>query len=121
MDYTLRMRGIIVGRSALEARDPARRVARGPFRPALGYELLQPVFRLHADAVTDEGEVRDPERLARYEAARERLAFELVDAAGRAVRIGRVLIVDRTEERGPSALELEVASDDPAFWEERAH
>src|SRR5688572_8546954 len=41
MSYTLTMAGVIVGRSELEMRDAAARIARGAFRPGLGYELAQ--------------------------------------------------------------------------------
>ena len=71
MSFILRMSGVIVGRSELETRDAARSgVARGAFRPGLGYELAEPVFALF-DSAGD-----DPEALARYRKAREALRLD---------------------------------------------
>ena len=75
MSFTLTMSGVIVGRSELETRDPARRVASGVFRPGLGYELAQPVFDLYAAAG------QDADALARYRTARDALRLQLADSS----------------------------------------
>src|SRR3954471_9411360 len=103
------MHGVIVGHSDLEQRDASVGRAWGRFRPGLGYELVQPIFRLFSEAVPmPGGEPRDREKLERYHAARDRLGLELVDAEGRVVRTSAIHIADYTAERGKEALELEV-------------
>src|SRR4029079_1979221 len=90
----LTMSGVIVGRSELETRDPARRVASGVFRPGLGYELAQPVFDLYASAG------HDADALARYRKARDALRLQLADSSGAAVAVRQVDI-----RRDPQAAE----------------
>ena len=46
MRHTLKLQGIIVGHSDLEEVDAADRRVWGHFRPGIGYELVQPIFRL---------------------------------------------------------------------------
>jgi hypothetical protein len=111
MSFTLRMSGVIVGRSELETRDAARRIARGAFRPGLGYELTEPVFALY-DRAGD-----DVEALARYEKARDALRLELTDSSGTAVNVRGVHIRrDVRAAAGEPALVLEIESDDPLVW-----
>ena len=117
MSYTLKMRGIVVGWSELERGDAGARVATGVLRPGHGYELVEPIFRLYAEAVPRGADApRDPETLARYEAARERLALELFDARGRAVPAERLHVTDYASPDGSP--ELEVITDDARFWAE---
>ena len=51
MKHTLKLHGVIVGHSDLEHSERGVGRAWGAFRPALGYDLVQPVFRLYAKAV----------------------------------------------------------------------
>jgi hypothetical protein len=120
MDYVVRMRGIIVGRSTLARADAEAREASGPFRPGIGYDLVQPVFRLYSEArPRDSDAAADEAKLARYEAARAKLGLELHDATGGSYAVRAVHVRDYTEEEGRDALELVVCTDDPRFWSER--
>ena len=117
MRHTVKLHGVIVGHSELERRDSAARRAWGRFRPGLGYELVQPVFRLFSEAVPmPGGEPRDEEKLARYHAARDRLGLELVDASGRTIGTSAIHIADYTTLTGNDELELEVLVSDEEFW-----
>ena len=105
MPYTVRMRGVIVGRSDLERSDAAEGRRAGAFRPGPGYDLVQPVFRLHAEATDGSaGDVTDPIKLDRYYRARDALRLELVDSAGKTIPTSSIHIIDR----GTPAIELEV-------------
>jgi hypothetical protein len=118
VSYVLKLRGVIVGRSELEHRDVGASLASGEFRPGLGYELVQPVFRLFTEAVGGTtASPNDEAKLERYHRAREALPLELFDGAGRRLETGRIHIADRTEEEGPKAIALEVVVSDPTFWE----
>jgi hypothetical protein len=119
MRHTLRLHGVIVGHSELENVDPDLGRAWGAFRAGLGYELVQPVFRLFAQAVPEDGSARDQALLERYYTARDALQFELQDANGRAIRTSAVHIVDYTIESGPTALQLDVLISDEAYWGQR--
>ena len=111
MSFTLRMSGVIVGRSELETRDATRSLARGAFRPGLGYELAEPVFMLFEQAAGS------ADALARYRKAREALRLELQDSSGRLVAV-RDLHIRRNVASGmpASGLTLEVETDDPLMW-----
>lgn len=120
MSYTLKMRGVIVGRSSLERADAATRVATGAFRPGLGYDLVQPVFRLYAEAVPDpDAPPVDDEKLRRFRAAVGRLGLELFDREGRRVETSSIHVFDYVAERGTDTLQLEVVTEDAAFWAAR--
>jgi hypothetical protein len=108
MSYTLTMSGVIVGRSDLEVRDADRRVARGVFRPGLGYELAQPVFDLKHEANGD------PEMLERYRRARDALRLQLTDAAGAVIEVSELHI--RREPSAASEYVIEVRSNAPELW-----
>ena len=112
MRHTVTLHGVIVGHSDLERVDLSLGRAWGPFRPGLGYELVQPVFRLFREAVPMQGgEPRDQEKLARYHAAREKLGLALVDAGGKVIPTTAIHIADY-----PSGLELDVLIADDAYW-----
>jgi len=116
--HTVKLRGVIVGHSELEQRDAVERRAWGRFRPGLGYELVQPVFRLFTEAVPmPGGEPRDEVKLARYHAARDKLGLELVDASGKRIETAAIHIADYTALKGKDELELEVLVSDEEFWE----
>ncbi|MDB4878443.1 MAG: hypothetical protein JWM41_4889 [Gemmatimonadetes bacterium] len=91
----------------------------GAFRPGLGYELVQPVFRLFADAVPRSGSPTDDAMLARYHKSRDALALALFDAEGHPIHMSAVHIADYTVEEGPAALELDVLIKDDAYWARR--
>jgi hypothetical protein len=111
MSFTLSMSGVIVGRSDLETRDPETHIARGVFRPGLGYELTQPIFALYAGSATD------PDTLSRYRKARDALRLALTDAAGAPVSLRELHIrPDSAAGSQSSRLVLEIETDDPAVW-----
>ena len=115
--HTVKLHGVIVGHSDLEQRDVSARRAWGRFRPGLGYELVEPVFRLFVQAVPlPGGEPMDEALLERYHAARDRLGLELVDATGRTIETAGIHISDYTKVKGKDGLELEVLVKDDEFW-----
>ncbi len=115
MTYTLRLHGIAVGRSDLKRVDPEAGFARGTFNPATGYQLVQDVFRLYADAVPETpGAVADPEKLQRYYKARDALQLEVIDPDGNVVPETTVHVYERAGSDDP--LELEVHIADAGFW-----
>lgn len=119
MRHTVKLQNVIIGWSDLEQRDPSLRRASGRFRPGVGYELVQPVFRLFSEAVPlPGGEPMDAEKLDRYHAARDKLGLVLEDAAGRAVATSVIHIADYTARNGKDSLELDVLVTDDRFWAE---
>jgi len=126
MRHTLRLQGVIIGHSELEHVDPGTHRAWGNFRPGMGYELIQPVFRLFSRAVPRDDVLDDPNAgardhamLDRYYQAREKLPLVLEDADGRAIRTTTIHIADYTVEEGSAALELDVLIADDEYWERR--
>lgn len=121
MRHTVRLHGVIVGHSELEHAEPGLGRAWGSFRPGLGYELVQPVFRLYARAMPrgDAEAGKDNEMLERYYKARDALRLELQDADGRTIRTSAIHIADYTVEEGTGALELDVLISDEAYWKRR--
>lgn len=118
MRHTVKLKGVIVGHSELESVDESLGRAWGTFRPGLGYELVQPVFRLFSGAVPmPGGEPRDQEKLARYHAARDRLGLSLVDANGKVIKTTAIHIADYLEEKGQ--LDLDVLISDEKYWKSR--
>jgi hypothetical protein len=111
MSFILRMSGVIVGRSELETRDATRNVARGAFRPGLGYELAEPVFMLLDQAGGD------ADALSRYRKALEALRLELEDSSGSSIAV-RDLHIRRAAHAytGAPVLTLEVDTVDPLIW-----
>ncbi len=120
MRHTLKLHGVIIGSSELEHVEPELGRAWGGFRPGLGYEMVQPVFRLFAQAVPRDGSAKDKEKLDRYYKARDALRLELEDAGGHVVRTSAVHIADYTVEEGEAALELDVLISDDGYWERRS-
>jgi hypothetical protein len=121
MRHTLKLNGIIIGHSDLEEVDALDRRVWGQFRPGLGYELVQPIFRLFTEATPmPGGEPRDQIKLARYLAARDALPLELVDDRGTPIATAGIHIADYSESRGPEALSLDVLITDDAYWAARA-
>ena len=107
MSFTLKMSGVVVGRSELENRDATRRVASGVFRPGLGYDLVQPIFDL-LETAGDSAEV-----MSRYRKSRDALRLQLTDLSGSVLTV-RELHIRRNA--GSGAPMLEVETDDPLFW-----
>jgi hypothetical protein len=101
--------GIKLGRSDLEREDTAKGVRRGVFIPSPAYELVEPVFRLYAEAVPDgSAHPADEDKLARYYKARDSLPLELVDGTGRVIPTRVIHIGDFRADSGAEAIELEV-------------
>jgi len=119
MRHTVRLHGVIVGHSELEYIEPDIGRAWGRFLPGPGYDLVQPVFRLFAQAVPGDG-TQNKALLARYYSARDALALELIDADGNAIKTSAIHIQDYTIEEGPTAIALDVLVSDEKYWEERA-
>ncbi|HEX8945383.1 MAG TPA: hypothetical protein VF785_19755 [Gemmatimonadaceae bacterium] len=119
MRHTIRLQSVIVGHSDLENIEPELGRAWGAFRPGLGYELVQPVFRLFAKAVPRDGSPKDAEELERYYAARDALQLRLEDADGQLIRTSAIHIADYTIEEGSGALELDVLISEDRYWQQR--
>lgn len=117
VSYSVRMRGVEIGASDLEHFDANVGVAYGTFRPGAGYELVQDIFRLYAEASpeTPTGG-RDEESLERYYRARDALGLELVDARGRLVPTSAIDVSDYSREAGTEAYEVFVYLADPSGW-----
>ena len=117
MRHTVKLQNVTIGWSDLEERDPGGQRAWGRFRPGVGYELVQPVFRLFSEAVPlPGGEPMDEEKLSRYHAARDKLGLVLEDASGRRIETSAIHISDYTARNGKDALELDVLVRDERFW-----
>lgn len=118
--HTVKLHGVAVGYSDLEDIDPALGRARGRFRPGIGYDLVQPVFQLFAQAVPSPGgAVVDAEKLERYHQSRDALGLSLEDDAGRPIRTSAIHIVDYGDQRG-GTIQLEVLIPDRKYWSTRA-
>ena len=117
--HTVRLKGIVVGWSDLENADPSLGRARGRFRPGVGYDLVQPVFQLYAEAVPTPGaDAKDPEKLDRYHRSRDALGLSLEDPSGRAIPTSAIHIEDYSQRKGGS-IEVEVLIVDREYWKRR--
>ena len=117
--HTVRLKDVIVGWSDLEDAEPALGRARGRFRPGVGYDLVQPVFRLFTEAVPTPGaEPADADKLDRYHRSRDALGLSLQDDKGREIRTSAIHIADYSEARDGS-IELEVLIADRDYWQRR--
>jgi hypothetical protein len=119
MRHTIRLQSVIVGYSELENIEPDLRRAWGTFRPGLGYELVQPVFRLFAQAVPRDGSAKNAEMLERYYSARDALQLRLEDPGGRLIRTSAIHIADYTVEEGSAALQVDALITEDAYWQTR--
>ena len=118
--HTIKLHGVAVGYSDLEDVDPSLGRARGRFRPGIGYDLVQPIFRLYSEAVPAPGaDVRDQEKLDRYHKSRDALGLSLEDDAGRLIRTSAIHISDYSERKGGS-IDVEVLIPDTGYWTRRA-
>jgi hypothetical protein len=120
MRHILKLHGVVVGWSDLERIEPDLGRARGRFRPGIGYELVQPIFRLFAEAVPRSAELRDEAKLARYYKSRDALQLELVDASGRKIATSAIHIADYTNGGGGDDCELDVLIADVEYWQRRS-
>jgi hypothetical protein len=120
MRHTVRLHGVIVGHSELEHIDPDVDRAWGLFRPGLGYELVQPVFQLFAQAVPLNGSPKDTALLDRYHLSRDALHLELQDEQSRTIKTSAIHIVDYSQFGGPATIELDVLIPDEGYWRRRA-
>lgn len=117
--HTVRLQDVAVGYTDLEVLEPALGRARGRFRPGMGYDLVQPVFRLFAEAVPSPGApVADQEKLDRYHRSRDALGLSLEDDQGRQVRTSAIHIADYSH-RKDGTIEIEVLINDAAYWRKR--
>ena len=118
--HTVKLHGIAVGYSDLEHLEPSLGRARGAFRPGVGYDLVQPVFKLYSEAVPTPGaKPVDQEKLDRYHKSRDALGLSLEDHAGHTIRTTAIHISDYSDRRG-GGIELEVLISDPMYWKHRA-
>jgi hypothetical protein len=116
--HTFKLKSVVVGWSDLDDADPFVGKARGPFRPGIGYDLVQPVFNLYVEAVPDPGgDVRDQDKLERYLKSRDALGLSLEDEQGRVVRTSAIHIEDYSGRRGGIAVEVLIA--DREYWKRR--
>lgn len=111
MTYTLRLKDITIGWCDLETRDPSTRIARGDFRPGLGYELVEPIFVLRPTGAADPDAL---ERESRYRRARDTLDLSLHGSDGAEVDTARIDIM--RDEQSATELVLEVSVVDRGFW-----
>jgi hypothetical protein len=110
MPYTLKLKEIVIGWSDLETRDPGTRIARGAFRPGLGYDLVEPIFVLRPDNPNAPDAL---DREARYQRARNTLDLSLHAPDGTEIDTARIDIVKATDS---TALLLEASVVDRLFW-----
>ena len=120
MRHTVRLHGVIVGHSDLEHVDPELGRAWGEFRPGLGYELVQPVFLLFAQAVPPDGSPKDKALLDRYHQSRDALHLELQDDQSRTIKTSAIHIVDYSESGKQTKPELDVLISEDSYWKRRA-
>ncbi len=117
--HTVKLKDVAIGYSDLEDIEPALGRARGKFRPGVGYDLVEPVFALYAEAVpAPGGPVADATKLARYHKSRDALGLSLEDDAGRVVHTTAIHIADYSALEDGS-VELEVLIKDAAYWSMR--
>lgn len=118
--HVVRLAGVVIGYSELEETWPMDRRARGKFRPGIGYDLVEPVFRLYAEAVPPgDGVVIDDTKLERYHNSRDALGLRLEDADGNVVKTSGIHIADYSRERGADARHLDVLISDERYWVRR--
>lgn len=121
MRHVVRLAGVVVGYSELEDASPGDGRARGHFRPGIGYELVEPVFRLFVEAVPRRGgRIADETKLERYHRSRDALGLTLEEADGTVVKTSGIHIADYASAQGAEGRALEVLISDPGYWERRA-
>ena len=117
--HTVKLHGVVVGWSDLEETAPGQGVAAGMFRPGVGYDLVQPIFRLYTEAVPEPGgRTSDGDKLERYHDARDALGLVLEDDQGRVIETNGIHIADYSH-RPNGTIRLEVLIGDRAYWSRR--
>ena len=109
--YTLKLRDVVIGWSDLERRDRGTGIARGDFRPGLGWDLVEPIFVLRP---TDPTAPDAADREHRYRRARDTLSLSLHAGDGTMVDTARIDVM--RDEASATDLALEVVVVDQAFW-----
>jgi hypothetical protein len=100
MHVILRLHGVIVGHAELTTHDAnLPGTWRGPFRPGLGWELIEPIFDLRGAGPL-------PDAAERFEQARNALRFELTSADGTPLALDGLDIL--TERRGETTVPTEL-------------
>jgi hypothetical protein len=108
MEHILKLNEIIVGRAKLAPAPHDLREARGPFRPGVGYELVEPVFSLYVQARQRRAAGQDDsDLLERFRRAKTALPLRLVDRGGRERPMTDVVIIPIEAPSG-GALEMRV-------------
>lgn len=122
MRHVVRLAGVVIGYSDLEEGWPGDGRARGLFRRGIGYEMVEPVFRLYTEAVPEpDGGVRDDAKLQRYHASRDALGLTLEEADGTVVKTSGIHIADYAANGDDEAARhLEVLISDRGYWDRRA-
>jgi hypothetical protein len=119
--HVVRLAGVIIGYSDLEEIWPGESRARGVFRPGIGYELVEPVFRLYTEAVPEpDGDVADQAKLERYHNSRDALGLTLEEPDGTVVKTSGIHVADYTREGGDEDRHLDVLIADRDYWARRA-
>ncbi len=119
--HIVRLAGVVIGYTDLEQMWPDEGRARGAFRPGIGYDLVEPVFRLYAEAVpADGGAVADDAKLERYHQSRDALGLRLEDPEGTVVRTSAIHIADYSREQGDGARHVDVLISDRGYWARRS-
>lgn len=109
--FTLKLRDVVIGWSDLERRDEKSGIARGDFRPGLGWDLVEPIFVLRP---TDPAAPDAADREHRYRRARDTLALSLHAGDGAMVDTARIDVME--DEESATRLTLEVVIVDRGFW-----
>jgi hypothetical protein len=110
--YELRLADTTLGSSELEHVDAGMGVAHGRFHPTAAYSLVQPVFRMFAEAEgMSSADSSNASLLARFYEARDALRLTIHGPRG-LLKSSSLLVRDYSVEAGPDALELEVRVED---------
>ncbi len=115
MLYKVIYRGQPIGTSELALRDSAMAVAFGKFAPLPSYDVVCPVFLLFTNALSENNQAANTEKLSQYYLARDALGLTLEDENGRQIATEHIHIVDWGSE-SEADLEIEVHVSDPQFW-----
>jgi hypothetical protein len=108
MSFVLKLKDVLVGRSDLASRDREAGLARGVFRPGLGWALIEPIFSIVPPGNGDE---RTNERFRR---ARDTLALALYTSAGQLLETSRIDI--QRDPTSSTGLRVDVSLVDDTLW-----
>lgn len=99
MSHVLKLREVVVGRCDFADGAAAAGASRAPFRPGLGWGLVEPIFQL-------QGEGTDAATRSRYRKARDTLALALYARDGSLVETSRIDITADTS--SPTGFWIEI-------------